>query len=59
MDKVANFRIYIPVKLVSGHEVFMCDSSGKIRVYTSREKLVRSIKDYDYIYCYDLVSKVR
>lgn len=59
MEKVASFRLYIPVKILNGHEVFICDSLGKIRVYTTREKLVRSVKDYNFIYCYDLASKVR
>ena len=59
MDKVVSIRLYVPVKILNGIELFMCDSSGKIRVYTTREKLVKSIKDYDFIYCYDLASKVR
>lgn len=59
MDKVVSIRLYVPVKIQNGIELFMCDGSGKLRVYTTREKLVRSIKDYDYIYCYDLMCKCR
>ena len=57
MDKVISFRLYVPVKILKGRELFMCDGAGKIRVYTTREKLVKNIKDYDFIYCYDLTLK--
>jgi len=58
MDNTS-FVLYIPVKINNGMYEYVLDSNNKVRVFTTKEKLIKKVKNYDYIYVYNLMNRVR
>lgn len=51
--------LYIPVKINNGTYEYVLDSNNKVRFFTTKEKLIKKVKNYDYIYVYNLMNRVR